>query len=159
MFKIVNHFVNNTTERNNELLEIFDGIMKRYDVRNKSDPPNVVLLTNKTEMNMYCLGGGQAILENIPSENVFSVDEKYAMISLSEKINHMMAHGMEIHWLQYGSNRPDTRGANGCYSAQKILAKLKIENKHPDKKTAYAYNILWSDSFLKSWVKQKRNSI
>ena len=70
-----------------------------------------------------------------------------------------MAHGMEIQWLQYGSNCPDMRGANGCYSAQKILAKLKIDNKHPDKKTAYAYVILWSDSFLKSWVKQKGNSI
>ena len=55
MFKIINHFVNNTTERNQELLEIFDGIKKRYDVRNKSDPPNVVLPTNETEMNMYLL--------------------------------------------------------------------------------------------------------
>ena len=119
MFKIVNHFVNNTTEQNHKLLEIFDGIKKRYDVRNKSDPPNVVLPTNKTEMNMYCLGGGQAILKNIPLENVFSIDGKHAMISLSEKINHMMAHGMEIQWLQYGSKDPDTRGANGCYSAKK----------------------------------------
>ena len=59
MFKIINHFVNNTTERNHELLEIFDGIKKRYDVRNKSDPPNVVLPTNETELNKYCLGGGQ----------------------------------------------------------------------------------------------------
>ena len=81
------------------------------------------------------------------------------MISLNDKINHMMAHGIKIQWLQDVDEKQDKRGANGSKAAKTMLLRLKQLNKYTHKKTVYCYLKLWSDSFLKSWVSQKGNSI
>ena len=110
MFKIVNHLVNTPDEQKDELQEIFEGIMERYVPKDRENPHMVAIPKNEEEMNQYFLTRENAILRNIPAERVFSIDGKHAMISLNDKINHMMAHGIKIHWLQDVAGKQDKRG-------------------------------------------------
>ena len=118
----------------------------------------------KRRQRIISLGGDHGVLNALPSEKIFSIDRKHAMISLDEKISHMMAHGMAISWMndvpeKDGSIPSDDRGPNGSPAGKRLLAKMKIRNKYGRVGTAYAYIRLWSDSFLKCWTKQRENSI
>ena len=117
------------------------------------------------EAKKHFLGGSNGIFGNIPTEKIFTVDGKHAMISINEKISHMLANGFEISWMEDAcvdeDRKPiiDCRGPNGSPAGEKILKKLKECNRNRKVKTAYAYLRFWSDSFLKCWTKQRENSI
>ena len=72
------------------------------------------------------------------------IDRKHAMISLDEKINHMMAHGMKLSWMEDimeedESKKGDARGPNISVVGKKLFERMKTFNKYSHQKTAYAY--------------------
>ena len=71
MFKIANHLVNSTDDKKTELLEIFDGIMKRYERKTGEEESDVKVPRNKKEAKDYFLGGDHGVLNALPSENFF----------------------------------------------------------------------------------------
>ena len=72
------------------------------------------------------------------------MDGKHAMISINEKISHMLAHGMTLSWMEDimqedGSKKGDARGPNISVAGKKLFERMKTFNKYSHQKTAYAY--------------------
>jgi hypothetical protein len=102
----------------------------------------------------------------IPSETVHTLDDgSHVYISLDELIDHIMAHGAPISWMQDDTNQDSKvqAGINGCEAAKEMLERqkhaVKTKNEWDPNKTHYGYLTLWSDAFITAWVKQKDNSV
>jgi hypothetical protein len=70
-----------------------------------------------------------------------------------------MAHKIPIGFAEETDKEGDTRdqsNTNGCPAMDELLKCMKDENPD-DKPTKYGSFVLWSDGFLRSYVKQKEN--
>ena len=107
-------------------------------------------------------GGKKSFWNNLPCENVSIVDDYHVDISLDDVINHMMAHGIPLSYLQDKNKNRNCDGINGCPAADELLEKLmrivKAAGRYDPDKTAFGYLIFWSDGFMTAFVKQKGNS-
>jgi len=159
MFHLANRMLNEVGEAKEEWLLILNGVIEKWGLDNSKNTGCVVLPRDMSEANRYFLTGKRGIVNNVPSEHIFSIDGKHAMISLNEYVSHCLAHGIGISWLEDVNGYKDERGANSSPAATRLLEKLKLLNRNRNIKTAYAYVRFWSDSLLNCWIKQKENSI
>ena len=117
------------------------------------------------EVRAKILTGEKSILKNFPVSRVFNIGN-HACVSLRETICMMAAHQGGFQWAWDGLKKEfNTEGLNGTKSVRKLIKRVRRELKkqgHNDKKiqeTSIGYFYLWSDSFLKCFVKQKDNSV
>lgn len=116
--------------------------------------------TDKQTLESMLIGNESSMWNNLPCEEVRVFDDFHVAISIDSVIDHIMAHGIPLSFMQDENGNVDTEGINGSSAATKLLKRLReivaAEGKDP-KKTAFGYLILWSDGFVTSWVKQKDN--
>ena len=83
--------------------------------------------------------------------------------TLDEVINHIMARGAELWFLQGDDGTDFTmqggRGIRTSKAAQALLKKNRSQVKKNPEKMAFGHLIFWSDAFIVSWVKQKDNAV
>ena len=116
--------------------------------------------TTVKDLSKMMIGGRKSFWNQLPCEDVKIVDQHHVAITLDSVIDHMMAHGVPLSFMQDENGKRHTNGVNGSAAADALLEKLmKIvkENGHDPLKTAYGYLIFWSDGFMTSFVKQKDN--
>ena len=109
----------------------------------------------------------KSIWGQIPSEEVVVLgDSEHVAISIDELIDHIMAFGAPIAWIQDDKGNKDNPHANVGINkspaakdmlerCRKIVQESGVRN--PDE-TCFAYVVPWSDAFITAWVKQKDNS-
>ncbi len=79
-----------------------------------------------------------------------------------QKLNHALAHGIDFHFLNDGDGNYGKGGINDFPIALELENRVKqyvMENNGEVQKTAIGWIILWSDSFVVHWSKQKDNSM
>ena len=117
--------------------------------------------TTVSDLSIMIIGGKNSFWNKLPCEKVYIVDEHHVAITLDDVIDHMMAHGIPLSFMQDEHGQRHRTGINGSNAADVFLEKLRKiveENGHDPDKTAFGYLIFWSDGFLTSFVKKKDNS-
>ena len=107
-----------------------------------------------------CLHGQHAIFSNLPCERVFEIDE-HACISLDAKIDMIFARGTKFSFFKDHQNNTNTQGFNGTIAGQELYHELlgSIPADVNESDTCFGHIMLWSDSFLRCFSRQKDNSI
>ena len=105
-----------------------------------------------------CLRSVYSIFMNFPTEDVFEIDG-HACISLVDKIKTVLAQGTELSFMQDDNGFTNNDGFNGSPRAAALLAQLRaaLENGDADS-TCCGHLMLWSDSFLRNFSRQRENS-
>ena len=117
--------------------------------------------TKKDLTTMIMGGDGLNLWNRLPIEEVTVFDGNHVTLSIDSLIDHLMAHGVPLSYMQDEKGKRNRNGINGSAAADALLEKLRdiveAEGGNPDK-TAFGYLVLWTDGFTTSWVKQKENS-
>ena len=117
--------------------------------------------TTVSDLNHMIIGSNKSLWKQLPCKKVYIVDDHHVSITLDGVIDHMMAHGVPISFMQDEQGKRYRQGINGSNAIDALLEKLRKivkENGHDPDKTAFGYLIFWSDGFMTSFVKQKDNS-
>lgn len=154
MFKITNLMLNSTHALQEDIADVFDDLLSRVTFKEDED---IRLPTCPAEIRATFLSGRHSIYANLPDQNVIEINN-HAVISIDEKIDHIMAHGIPILFIQDENNVRDRKGIHGSAAAGDKLDELRALVPHPDR-TAFGLAVMWSDGFLTSYVKQKNNSV
>ncbi len=113
------------------------------------------------EADALLLSGSNSIFVNFLVEDVYTINN-HACISLIQKLGHGMAHGIDFHFL-YDADGNRWKGFINDYpaaleSANRVKG-LIMEDNGEVEITAIGWIILWSDSFVINWSKQKDDSM
>ena len=94
---------------------------------------------------------------NLPTEKIINVDNNHAYVSVDNCIDTMMANGIRPCFAQNEFGERNTQGLNGCPFVQWQLDYIRRTVPNPER-TAIGWVSLWSDGYLTSYVKQRKNS-
>ena len=100
------------------------------------------------------------IRRNLPHEEV-AVIADHACVSLIGVLQHMFAHKIPIGFAEETDTeeyRRDRTRTNGCPAMDALLEHMKEQNTE-NSPTKYGGFVLWSDGFVRSWIKQKENNV
>ena len=156
LFNMAQHVMSNTEDQN----EAFFDILKEIHDMSTGFKTDVTIPFDSQTANEVLKERKFAIFGNLPYEEV-KVVEGHACISLVGLIQHMYAHRIPIGWTEQTDVEGDTRLRNnthGCEAMEELLATMKILNTD-DIPTKYGSFLLWSDGFIRSFVKQKDNNV
>ena len=119
---------------------------------------NISVPTTKKEADALLLKGRFSMFARLPSPKVNTESEGHAYVSVSDVVDHALAEGLKINWLQDSEGNVNSDTINGSPYSKELLAKMRSEVDDPDN-TALGTIILWSDGFCRTYVKQKDNSV
>ena len=106
----------------------------------------------------FCLTGRFSMLRNFACPNVFMYDN-HACVSLRDLLDHKLADGTSFDFVQDHLGARSKSGLNGTPAATKLLEDMIRDNQGDSTNCAFGYIILWSDSFLRCFSRQRENSI
>ena len=119
-----------------------------------------------TEARRVLIDGRHSVLVNFPAPSVFTIDN-HACVSLKQTIQILAGHhgGFDFVW-DATKGKKCEKGLSGSRAATDACIELRrmLENRHGKQskyamKTSIGWVSFWSDSFLKSFIKQKDNSV
>ena len=128
---------------------------KLCDVESK--PDTIKVPHTKKEANALLLKGEYAMFTRLPSPKVHTEDEGHAYVSVCDVVDHAMADGLPINWLQDSNGNVNSDTINGSQVSKELLEETRSQLSDPDN-TAIGTLVLWSDGFCRTFVKQKDNS-
>lgn len=102
-----------------------------------------------------------AMRRQLPLEGLVKVDKLHAVTSIDRTIDIMMGLGVRPHFTQDEFGKRDETGINGTVAADEIVQELRElarQNGIDPDTVAIGWITIWSDSFLASFLKQKKNS-
>ena len=153
------------TETVNELqYKVMNGIADRSPGEFDSANPHVRIPKTKAEADRSCLTGQFGIFNNLPCPTVHTVDG-HACMKLKDIIAHHLSLGRRIEFTDSPSSIPSAaryrqkKGIHGCQSMDDLLDDMRLYPNPDNKDIYYAWMLTWSDSFLRSYVKQKYNNV
>lgn len=134
---------------------IFETLQKRF----RADAVAINFPLSPRDLNQQVLRNKNSMSKQLPVEQIQTVDDKHAFISIGDTINTMMAHGLHpLGWLQDEKGQANFDGVNGSPAARRLLEDLRsnIRKQGFDpNKVAIGYVSPWSDGFVTSckWLK------
>ena len=153
------------TETVNELqYKVMNGIAERTPGQFDSANPHVRIPKTKAEADRYCLTGQFGIFNNLPCPTVHTVGD-HACMKLKDIIAHHLSLGRRIEFTDSPSSTHSSgrdrlnKGIHGCQSMDELLDDMRLNPNTENKEIYYAWMLTWSDSFLRSYVKQKYNNV
>ena len=158
VFQIAKLLFNCTRKYSDLTMNVISSIISMYQCAQSK--LSIRIPTNVREAHSMILSGRFSLFDNIPNVDAIRIGN-HACISLNMLLDHVLGHGIELAWLQDSTGHQNTDGINGTRKAQELLQKLRTSSVTLDTPTVVAIGhiILWSDGFLRTWVKQKDNSI
>ena len=136
-----------------EQLETYNELC---NFNNKSE--TIKVPKTKKEANALLLKGTHAMFTRLPSPKVYTEEEGHAYVSMSDVVDHALAEGLSINWLQDSNGNRNSDTINGSLVSTELLEEMRSELADPDH-TAIGTILLWSDGFCRTFVKQKDNSV
>ena len=157
MFNITNLLNRNTTSTNELLCSVIADITERMSGDFDSENPGIRLPRNKKEADRICLDGKYGIFKNIPCPNVHEV-EGHACMQIYDIVSHHLTLGRGMEYTKTPSRERLNTGIHGCLAMSELLQNMMgTSTSSPD--DYYTYITTWSDTFLRSYVKQKLNNV
>ena len=160
MFRYFNLVVDMPEEMQNNFLLFLNSYDKAKNCNSGIRVPN-----ERSDFNQKIKGGAQSMYNNFPSP---LVEERFdhATINLKELLLLMAGHGVQYNFGLEGETKTRRRdGLNGTKAMDDLIANVKghMSENGVDQsvinKTSIGYIILWSDAFLRCFIKQKDNSV
>ncbi len=121
--------------------QIFKTFVKPHSVN-----PNVLFCfpTTMKEADELLLSGLNSMFDNFPIKDIYTINN-HACISLVQKLDHAMAHGIDFHFLNDGDGNQRKGGINDYPASLELENSVKgyvMENNREVKKTAIGWIIL-----------------
>ena len=148
---------------NKLLYEILTEVTNRMKEDFDSENPHVRIPRNQNDAVGTCLEGKYGIFNNLPSASVHNVGG-HACMKIGDVIAQHMAQGRGFEFTETPSNNASgnaTRlytGIHGCLAMTELINAMK-GMKNSERQAHYGWITTWSDSFLRSYVKQKLNNV
>ena len=163
MFYMTSLLNNNTQTMNEKLYYVFQEIIEKTGA--SLEDTGVCIPKNNKEAEATFLSGKRAIYNNILSPEVHVID-KHACFKLTDVISLHLAEGRDVEYTEIPhaeTGRSELRlkrEIHGCQAMNDILDLMKIFDEVMDTQpTYYGYFTTWSDTFLRSYIKQKMNNV
>ena len=117
------------------------------NIRNRTI--NISVPSTKKEADALLMKGRFSMFARLPSAKVNTESEGHAYVSVSNVVDHALAEGLKINWLQDSRGNVNSDTINGSPYSKELLAKMRLEVDDPDN-TALGTLILWSDGFCRT---------
>lgn len=147
------------------LIEYQNGIFRLYRVHEGEQSVRTYFPTNMKEVRRMILEGAHSILRNFPCPRTYSIGN-HACVSLKEVIHLAAGFGANFKFCYDSKSKQQNRdGLNGTRAAHNLVH--DVVNGMKEKgisdsvivETSIGWLYLWSDSFLRCFIKQKDNSV
>ena len=168
MFKLQEILLKSTCTMKEKLMEYQSDLFSEFDIGVSGRSPKIRIPTTMEETRAAITEGTHSTVKNFPIPRVFEVgkDKGHACVSLLEVIRLMAGHGAEFNFAYDGTTGKRNReGLNGSKAADDIINDLdetmkaaNVEKETRDK-TKKGWILMWSDAFLRCFIKQKENSV
>lgn len=119
---------------------------------------NIRVPKTKKEADALLMKGRFSMLSRLPTPKIYTEGEGHAYVKISDVIDHALAEGLSINWLQDSHGNVNSDTINGSPFSKELLENMRSQVDDPDN-TAFGTFILWSDGFCRTFVKQKDNSV
>ncbi len=113
--------------------------------------------TTLCDAKAICTEGQYSVFVNIPSVEVKNI-AGHACVSLSDYLNHVLGHGLQLSFLQDENGHRNEDGINGTQTATNLVNKLLVTCQYPET-TAIGGGFFWSDGFRGAYTKERNNSV
>ena len=165
MFRLLNILVNSTGKMKEELISYQETLFRLLEVEKSSSKCRTRFPTTMTEARSIILEGTHSIMKNFPIPKVFDI-ENHACVSLMEVVRLMAGHGAKFNFARDGKTGKRNRdGLNGTRAVDDLIAEVDAAmeemgiDEESRNKTIVGWILMWSDGFLRCFVKQKENSV
>ena len=154
------------TQSTNDLTyKVLNGVKDRTNGNFDGDNPDVRIPKSRTEADKSCLKGQFGIFNNLPCPITHNIGD-HACMKLKDVLAHHLALGRRIQFTEAPCATADSgvkriyEGIHGCQAMDDLIDNMKgYPNDVTDQDIYYAWLTTWSDSFLRSYVKQKHNNV
>ncbi|KAK1742046.1 hypothetical protein QTG54_007619 [Skeletonema marinoi] len=147
-----------------EQKESFNTFMNGLDEQQRKDyakllpsDDSITVPQNEKELTELLLKGKYAAFTNIASPKA-KIYREHAVVSIAELLDHVVAHGVPIAWMQDGMGGSINHDINECEVAKEVLEEMRSKWDEPDK-VAVCLVLFWSDGFQRSYIKQRDNNV
>jgi len=154
MFDLTGLLQQATPKQRNQLSRMLITIVKAS--AHFSIFPNIILPTSLNDFHSYCSRKRDSVMYALPYEK-HSLISNHACIKLSDKINTVMAFGIDLEF--YDSNATNQSGLNRSAAMAKLHEKLKKQTEFIPNSTKIGFLMFWSDGFQQHYVRTKDNSV
>ena len=168
MFKLQRILLKSTRTMREELMDYQSDLLAEFDIERSGGSTAIRIPTTMEETRAAITEGTHSTVKNFPIPRVFEVgnDKGHACVSLIEVIRLMAGHGAKFNFAYDGVTKERNRdGLNGSKAADDIIKNLdetmkaaNVEKETRDK-TKKGWILMWSDAFLRCFIKQKENSV
>ena len=164
MFDVTKLLSLNTETVNDLQYKVMNGIADRTPGHFNSANPHVRLPKSKSEADRRCLTGQFGIFNNLPCPNTVNVGD-HACMKLKDVLAHHLALGRRIQYTEAPCATADNGverlydGIHGCKAMDDLILNMKGNPNGTSCEIYYAWMLTWSDSFIRSYVKQKDNNV
>ena len=163
MFNITELLMKNPASSNKLLYKVLSEMTERMAEDFDSANPHVRIPRNDNDARKTCLEGQYGIFNNLPCPNIHTVGG-HACMKIEDVIAQHMAQGRGFEFTESPPNDASdsvTRiyhEIHGCVAMDDLIYTMKSMNSS-SQPTYYGWFTTWSDSFLRSYVKQKLNNV
>ena len=165
MFRLLNLLLSLSENEKGELIKYQEELLDLFQVGRMRHRVETIFPSDMNAARRLVLSGANSILKNFPVPRVFDI-ASHACVSLEETIRIAAGHGLKFNFL-YDAKTKDFNldGLNGTKAASELMwdmDKAMIDDGQDSKQrknTNIGCIYLWSDSFLRCFIKQKENSV
>ena len=164
MFRLLNVLINSTGKMKEEVIGLQAGFFKLYGVGQMNATVKTRYPTDMKETRSTVTEGTHSIMKNFPVPTVFDINN-HACVSLVEVIRLMAGHGATFNFAYDGNGNRNREGLNGTKATDDLLEEVEEAMKAANvdeetrKRTKVGWILMWSDGFLRCFVKQGDNAV
>jgi len=165
MFLYLNLLLNSAGKLKQNVVDFSKGFHDLFDIENKGTNVTTNFPKTMKEAKSKILDGTHSMMKNFPCEKVFNIGQ-VACVSLKEKIYHLRGLGADLNHMYNGITRErNMDGLNGTDAASDLIMEMQQSMRDAEideetiMNTSLGWLIMWSDSFLRCFIKQRENSI
>ena len=81
--------------------------------------------------------------------------DNYVCISITDFLDRRLSDGTTLEFIQDHGRNCNSNGLNSAPTPQTLLDEMVCDNEYNTDNCAFEYIILWSDSFLRCFIRQK----
>ena len=156
MFNITSLLMQNTESSNETLYNVLSDITSRMEGDFDSKNEHIRIPRNRKDARSICHDGKFGIFNNLPCPTIHDVGG-HACMRMQEVLAQHLAQGRGIDFTKTPTTQRKVTGIHGCQAMSDLLREMGLEP--GDCKSFYAGFTTWSDTFLRSFVKQKENNV
>ena len=158
LLNMTDHMLKSTEEQKRTFFGLLDNALNRAERLNS----NIEIPRDRKSGNQILLEGSSSVMGNIPCPSTEIVDG-HVCIRIKDVLAHHLAHARGIDWTSFPDKATGDRierehGIHGSPAMKELLKTLRLVDDHGEV-THIGWYVLWSDGFLRSWIRQKHNNV